>query len=262
MDYFEKIDKNPYEDLFWNVPEEQKRGAVAVIGGNEQSFRAPVTTSEFLINKFPLKTVQTILPDSLKSKLPPLDNLVFLSSTDTGSFADGDELTKAIDGADFSLIIGDISKNSITKEAVDIAVQHSEKPVLITRDAVDVVAEGKLEKLLMRTEPVTVFGSILQWQKIFKAVYYPKILQPSQSLVQVAEAFHKFTLSYPVQVIAVHEGQIVIAKNGNVKVVAVGSTGYTMLTIWNGELAGKIMAMNLYNPDKFIEATVAALFFS
>ncbi len=259
MDYFEKIDKNPYEDLFWNVPEEQKRGGAIVIGGNEQSFRTPVSVSEFLMNNFPLKTVQAVLPDSLKNKLPPLDNFVFLRSTDTGSFADGDELTKAIDNTDFSVLVGDMSKNSITKEALLSAVCLSEKPIIATRDAVDLIAEGKLEKILMR-EDLIIFGSILQWQKIFKGVYYPKILQPSQSLVQVAEAFHKFTLSYPTQVIAIHEGQIVIAKNGNVKVVAIGNTGYTMLTIYNGELAAKIAAMNYYNPNKFIEASIAALF--
>ena len=108
---------------------------------------------------------------------------------------------------------------------------------------------------------LTIFGSIVQWQKLFKSVYYPKILMASQSLIQVAEAFHKFTLSYPVQTLALHDGQILISKNGKVVVVPLEKTGYLPLTVWTGELAAKVIALNLFNPDKFVEATVAALFF-
>ena len=33
MEYFKKLEKNPYEDLFWNVPEMAK-GTANVVGGN------------------------------------------------------------------------------------------------------------------------------------------------------------------------------------------------------------------------------------
>lgn len=259
MEFFEKIDKNPYEDLYWNVPEGQKRGKVAVIGGNTQSFRTPVKVAEYLAEKFPLAEVLTVLPKSLKTKLPPLSNFVFLSDVEGGSFADSTEVTGAIDGADFALIVGDLSKNSITAKAVSSACQNSAKPLVLTRDAVDLIAGEKLEQILMRPD-LTIMGSVVQWQKIFKTVYYPKILQPSQSLMQVAEAFHKFTLSYPVQMISLHEGQILVATNGKVVAVPLTKTDLTPLTVWNGELAAKIMALNLYNPGNFEKATVASLF--
>lgn len=259
MEYLEKITKNPYKDLYWNIPSDQKKNVAAVIGGNGQSFKTPMKTAEFVANNFPLKEVKVVLPDVLKPKLPPLDNLVFLKTTDTGSFSEAEEIKAAIENVDYSLIIGDLSKNAITAKIFEKALVESKKPVLLTRDAIDLVADGNMEKLLMR-ENLTIYGSIAQWQKIFKTVLYPKILQPSQSLVQVAEAFHKFTLSYPVQMIAFHDGQMLIAKNGKVAVVALVQTEYSPLTIWSGELASKIMGLNIYNPDKFIEATVAALF--
>ena len=78
--------------------------------------------------------------------------------------------------------------------------------------------------------------------------------------MQVAEALHKFTLSYPVSLITLHNEQVLVAKNGQVNVVPLEKTGYAPLTIWNGELASKIVAMNLFNPDNFLDATVAALF--
>lgn len=259
MDFLEKITKNPYTDLYWNIPEEQKKGVCSVIGGNGQSFKTPMKTAEFVANEFPLKEVKVALPDVLKSKLPPLDNLVFLKTTDTGSFADSDEIKTVIENVDFSLVVGDLSKNAITAKIFQDALKSSKKPVLLTRDTIDLMVEGEMEKILMREE-LTIFGSVAQWQKVFKSVYYPKILLASESLVQVAEAFHKFTLSYPVQAILFHDGQILICKNGKVAVVPLIQTKYSPLTIWGGELAAKIMALNIYNPDKFIEATVAALF--
>ena len=259
MEYLEKITKNPYKDLYWNIPSDQKKNVAAVIGGNGQSFKTPMKTAEFVANNFPLKEVKVVLPDVLKPKLPPLDNLVFLKTTDTGSFSEAEEIKAAIENVDYSLIIGDLSKNAITAKIFSEALTKSKKPVLLTRDAIDLMIDGNIEKLLMR-ENLTIYGSIAQWQKIFKTVLYPKILQPSQSLVQVAEAFHKFTLSYPVQMIAFHDGQMLIAKNGKVAVVALIQTEYSPLTIWSGELASKIMGLNIYNPDKFIEATVAAMF--
>ena len=259
MEYLEKITKNPYKDLFWNIPSEQKKGVASVIGGNGQNFKTPMKTAEFLTGAFPLKEVKVVLPDVLKPKLPPLDNLVFLKTTDTGSFSEADEIKAAIENVDSSLIIGDLSKNAITAKIFGKAICGSKKPLLLTRDAIDLVADEGMDKILMR-ENLIIYGSIAQWQKIFKSVLYPKILQPSQSLLQVAESFHKFTLSYPVQVVTFHDGQMLIAKNGKVAVVALIQTEYSPLTIWSGELACKILALNLYNPDKFIEATVAALF--
>ena len=259
MEYLTKIDKNPYKDLFWNIPSDQKKNIAAVIGGNGQSFKTPMKTAEFVALEFPLKETKVVLPDVLKTKLPPLDNLVFLKTTDTGSFSEVDEIKVAIEKVDYSLVVGDLSRNAITAKIFSDALINSKKPVLLTRDAIDLVVDGNMEKLLMR-ENLTIFGSILQWQKIFKSVLYPKILQPSQSLVQVAEAFHKFTLSYPVQMVAFHDGQMLIAKNGKVVVVPLVQTKYSPLTIWSGELASEIMGLNIYNPDKFIEATVAAMY--
>ncbi len=258
MDFLHKIEQNPYQDLYWNVPE-QKQGIVNVIGGNSQGFRTPIKIAELLATNYPIKDIRLILPNILQPTLPPLDGLVFLSSTDSGSFADAKEMVSAINTADFSLMIGDLSKNTITAKAVGSACQDSEKPLIITRDSVDVLTTEATECTIMN-ENLIIFGSMAQLQKLFRAVYYPKVLLLSQPLTQVAEALHKFTLSYPVALITLHNGQILVAKNGGVEVVALEKTGCSPLTLWGGELAAKIMALNLYNPNNFLAATVAALF--
>lgn len=257
MDYFEKLEKNPYEDVKWNVPE-RKQGAVNVVGGNLQNFRTEIKIAEFLSEKYPVEKVNLVLPESLKNKLPPLDNFVFVLATENGSLAESQELLDAFGAADFNLVLGDLSRNNVTGKAVASVCRKSEKMTLITRDAVDLVAENGADRLLMN-ENLIFLASMPQLIKLLKAVYYPKMLLLSQSLVQVAEVLHKFTLSFPVQIITLHSGQVLVAKNGEVKAVALEMTEYSPITIWSGELAAKIVALNLYNPNSFIPASISAI---
>lgn len=257
MDYFEKIEQKPKEDLSWNIPE-RKQGSVNVIGGNAQSFKTEIKISEFLAEKYPIERIKTVLPDTLKTKLPNLENFSFLPATETGSFKESQALIDIFNEADFNLLIGDLSKNKITAKALASAIKNTEKMTLITRDAVDLVAEVMSEKLLMN-ENLIFFASVAQLIKILRAVYYPKMLLMSQSLIQVADVLHKFTLSYPVAIITLHNEQILIAKNGNVRAISLEKSGFSPMMIWNGQLAGKVTALNLYNPNNFLAATVGAV---
>ena len=166
-----------------------------------------------------------------------------------------------MNSADFNLIIGDLSKNAVTGKAVVSACEVAEKPITISRDAVGLIAENGPEKILMN-ENITIFGSLAQMQKLLRAVYYPKMLLLSQSLVQVVEVLHKFTLSYPVGIVTLHNGQILVAKDGVVKAVPMEKSGYSPIMLWNGELAAEIVALNLYNPNSFVAATVAAVYYN
>ena len=257
MDYLHKTDKPEHKELLWNIPE-QKQNTVNIIGGNSQNFRTPMKIAEFLSNTYPVKNANLVLPDALKTKLPPLPNFIFLTSTDTGSFADAKEIAQTINTADYNIMIGDMSKNSITATAVASALKDTEKPIIITRDAIDLIAPNLTESTLMN-ENLILLASMPQLIKVFRAVYYPKMLLLSQPLIQVAEALHKFTLSYPAQIITLHNGQILIAKNGNVTVIPLEKTNYTPLNFWFGELAVKIAALNLYNPNNFNDATATAI---
>lgn len=258
MDYFEKLEKNPYEDLKWNVPE-RKQGVVNVIGGNTQNFRTEVKVAEYLGAEYPVETVNVVMPEALKSKLPDLPNFVFLPATESGAFKESQGMMDVFDKADLNLVLGDLSRNSVTGRAVASAVKSSAKMTLITRDGVDLIAENMNEAMLMN-ENLVFLASVPQLMKLLRAVYYPKMLLQSQSLVQVAEVLHKFTLSYPVRVATLHNEQILVAEGGVVKAVALESSGYSPITLWGGELAAKIVALNLYNPGDFIGATCCGIF--
>lgn len=258
MDYFARVEKGSYENLTWNIPE-QKQGIVNIIGGSSQNFRTEVRTAEFMATDYPIKEVRLVLPSALKNSLPDLPNLVFLPSTDSGSFNESQELNDVFNSADFNLLLGDLSKNSVTGTAVAGACRRSEKMILLTRDTVDIVANNGPERTLMN-ENLIFFTSMAQLQKLLRAVYYPKMLLLAQSLVQVSEVLHKFTLSYPVKLVTLHDGQILLAENGIIRVVSVKESSYSPVTIWSGELAAKMTVLNLFNPNNFIQASITAIF--
>lgn len=258
MDYFTRVEKGNYEDLTWNISE-QRQGIVNIIGGNSQNFRTEVRTAEFMAANYPIKEVRLVLPNALKNNLPDLPNLVFLPSTDSGSFNESQELDDIFNSADFNLLLGDLSKNSVTGTAVAGACRRSEKMTLLTRDTVDIVADNDPERTLLN-ENLIFFTSMAQLQKLLRAVYYPKMLLLTQSLVQVSEVLHKFTLSYPVKLVTLHDGQILLAENGTIRVVSIEESGYSPVTIWSGELAAKITVLNLFNPNNFLPASATAVF--
>ena len=81
-DYWQKLNKPPKSsDLTWNIPE-QKFGNVAVIGGNSQNFSSVIRSAEYIAKNYPIKNLSVVLPESLRSKIPPLPGTVFCTATD------------------------------------------------------------------------------------------------------------------------------------------------------------------------------------
>ena len=256
-DYFVKTEQLS-TDLSWNLPE-LKQGMINVVGGNAQRFNTEIKISEFILENYPIKKVHTILPDSLKEKLPPLPNLVFLKSTDTVAFAYTNDLANTLDSADYNLLIGDFSKNSITITAVATAISEASRPLILTRDTLDLIADTTPDQILM-CDNVIYFASLPQLQKLLRSVYYPKMLLLSQPLLQIADVLHKFTLSYPAKIITLASDQILLAENGLVRAIPLAKSGLSPLTFWGGELAAKIAVMNLFSPGHFLDATMTAIF--
>ena len=117
--------------------------------------------------------------------------------------------------SDFGLILGDLSKNSETALGISELIANSgSTPILLVRDSIDLVANESLN--IIMKENLFIFASLAQLQKIFRALYYPKMLLLSQPLLPVIETLHKFTLSYPVSILTFHEGHFIAAQNGKV----------------------------------------------
>jgi hypothetical protein len=257
LDYFKKItDKKSFSDIEWNIPE-QKTGTLTLVGGNRDNFSFLIRSAENLENT-KIKTLKILLPDALQNKLPPLPNLSFLPSTSSGSIAKSKILDDYFNSSDFVAILGDLSKNSETAIAIANAIKNTKTAVLLTRDAIDLTLP-EMPNLIER-ENLFFVGSAAQIQKLFRAVYYPKVLLLSMPLIPVVEALHKFTLSYPATILTFHQEQILIAKDGKIFSIPLEKTDYTPISLVNSDLATKIAANNLLLKNTPLEATALSVF--
>ncbi len=261
-DYWQKQDQPLFENLTWNIPE-QKQGIIALIGGSSQNFRTIERIASYLANQFPLKSVEIILPDSLERKLPPLENIHFMPSTTSGSFAKSARFTNfhnqsALENTDAAILLGDFSKNSETTTALTELIKNTTTSLYLTRDTVDLVAPDATDWI--EQENINLIASLVQLQKLFRAVYFPKMLLLSQPILPVIEALHKFTLSYPCCITTFHAGQIITAYDGQVITTPIKNTSYSPISLWNGQLAANIATLNLYNPGKILESSAAGIY--
>lgn len=243
------------EDILWNIPE-QKTGNLALVGGNSQNFASVIKCADYLAS-LPLKTVQTVLPDSLKGKIPPVPDVIFTTATLSGSFDKSPALNAAMEAADLTLLIGDLSKNSATTIAISEAIKNTEKPVVLARDSLDCIAEEA--GAIMDRENFTIIATTSQLQKLLRALYYPKMLLLSSPMQAIKEVLHKFTLTYPCTIMTFHEGQIITAKNGEIETVALSKSDYSLLTLWGYELPAKIAALELWNPQQELACIQTAI---
>lgn len=257
LDYLIKTSNVLDKDIFWNIPE-QKTGTIQVIGGNSNNFSYEVKQTE-LLSGLALKEVRLLLPDALRSKIPPVPGINFAPSTESGSFDKSSELDFAVSDSDLVYLSGDFSKNSATSIALVNAIKKSTKPLVFTRDSIDLISESA-EEFIERGDMIFI-ATTAQLQKLLKNLLYPKMILLSQPLIPVVETLHKFTLSYPVTILTYHAENIIIASGGRVVATPIEDTDYSPLSLFMGDLGAKISGLNLWSPSKSrLEATQATLF--
>lgn len=281
LSYWQKQSKPLFPDLAWNIPE-QKTGHIAIVGGNSQSFATVIRIAEFTSQNFPFASVSALLPDALRGKLPPLTNIDLFPSTNSGSFAKSYQLQAAIQSVGATLVIGDLSRNAATAVALADAIMprsdspsssqptlgsqtalksqappDSFAPLVLARDSVDLLA-SEASRLLLRPN-IFFIASMAQLQKLFRAIYYPRMILLSQPLLPILETLHKFTLSYPATILTFHQENLIVAHAGKITTTHLADTDYSPISLWSGQLAARVMAFNYFTPNHPLEATTAAI---
>ncbi len=257
FDYWLKqTDKPLFPDIDWARPEQKaKAGKLAIMGGHAHSFAA-TAESYLTASKTGAGAVKVILPDSLKKLIPrEVGDAVFVASNPSGGFSKiaEPELTAAANWADGLLLIGDAGRNSETAMLYESLLKNTVKPVTITRDAVDLL-KNTTEVVLGRNNTLLVV-SIAQLQKIFQAVYYPKMITLGMQLSLLVETLHKFTMTYPVAIMVLHNANIVVAKSGQITT----TPWQQAMAVWRGATATTASVYWLWNPAKCLEAATTSL---
>jgi NAD(P)H-hydrate repair Nnr-like enzyme with NAD(P)H-hydrate dehydratase domain len=245
-----------YPDLEWSKPEQRSRaGRLGIIGGNKLGF-AGVAESYSTALQTGVGEVRVLLPDVLRKTIPTtITDTVFGASNPSGSLAReaSGELHALGQWANSILMIGDAGRNSETAILYEEFLLNYTGPLTITRDAIDLVKNNAT--MLVERPSTLLVASFAQVQKLFQAVYYPKILTFSMQLTQLVEALHKFTITYPVTIAVLHKDYLIVAHAGTITT----TEWQNPMAIWRGSVATQAACYWLWNPEKPLEAVTASL---
>jgi len=192
----------------------------------------------------------------LRKTIPAtITDTVFGASNPSGSLAREatSELHALGQWANGILMIGDAGRNSETAILYEDFLLDYTGPLTITRDAIDLVKNNA--SVLVERPHTLLVASFAQVQKLFQAVYYPKILTFSMQLTQLVEALHKFTITYPVAIAVLHKDYLIVAHAGNITT----TQWQNPMAIWRGSVATQAACYWLWNPEKPLEAVTASL---
>lgn len=245
-----------FPDIQWSKPEQKARaGKLLIIGGHAQGFVA-IAESYNTALKAGVGEVRVLLPDSLKKNLPPnLIEATFLTSNKSGGFSKDawPEFAAGAQWADGILLPGDAGRNSETAILYEKLIDETKTPLTVTRDAIDLL-KNNYAKLVERPN-TTLVMSFAQAQKLFSSVYYPKIITFSMPLAAFVDVMHKFTLTYPVTLVVLHNENLVVAHGGKVS-----TTPWTnAMAIWRGNTAANAASYWLWSPKLPFEAATTSL---
>ncbi|NLA42608.1 hypothetical protein GX865_00390 [Candidatus Saccharibacteria bacterium] len=250
-------DKLLFADIEWNKPEQKSfAGKLGIIGGNKLSF-AGVAESYSTALSTGAGEVKVLLPEALKRSIPPaITEAQFAPNNVSGSLSrkalpDMKALGQWSDGV---LLIGDAGRSSETAILYDDFIRDYEKWITLTRDSIDLMQASHPE-LLERGRTLFV-ASFAQTQKLFRSVYYPKVLTFNMQLAQFVDAIHKFTVTYPVAIATLHKDNLVISFGGEVVSMEWGNP----LAIWRGITATQMASYLLWNEAKPLEAIATSVF--
>lgn len=245
-----------FPDIEWGKPEQRNaRGRLGIIGGNKLGF-AGVAEAYSVALTTGAGEVRVLLPDVLRSSIPAaMTDVVFGASNPSGSLARAaDDEMRALGGwASCILLVGDAGRNSETAITYETFIHTYTGPLVITRDAFDLIRSNS-QSLVGRPSTILIL-SFAQLQKLFREVYYPKMLTFSMQLLQLVEAVHAFTITYPVTIVVLHKDTLVVAHGGIVTTTAWDSP----MAIWRGTTAARAACYVMWTPSQLLEAVTASL---
>ena len=245
-----------FPDIEWSKPEQRSQaGKLGIIGGNKLGF-AGVAEAYSVATSAGVGQVRVLLPDVLKKTIPrAITDTMFAPTNISGSLTKDADAEMATLGAwaDGILLIGDAGRSSETAILYEKFLQDYTGQLVITRDAVDLVKNSS-QTLVDRPKTLLIV-SFAQLQKLFQAVYYPKVLTFSMQLTNLVEALHKFTISYPVSIAVLHRETFIVAHDGKV----VTTPWDNPMMMWRGVTAAKAATYWIWSPSKPLEATSTAI---
>ncbi len=250
------IDKPLFPDVEWNKPERRDQaGRLGIIGGNKLGFIAAAESYQTALDTG-VGQVKVVVPDVLRRTIPAsMTDVLFGQSNPSGGLAKG-AITELRTLANWSaplLLAGDPGRKSEPAALYESFILDTDKPLVLTRDSIDLVRSNP--SLIVDRKDTLIVASFAQTQKLFQAIYYPKILTFNMQLAQLVEALHKFTITYHCTIVTYHQEHLIIAQDGEVVTQEWADT----MSIWRGRTATRAASYWIWHSNKALQAVAASL---
>ncbi len=213
----QSLDQPLYPDLLWSRPERRSAsGKLLIIGGNSSGLSAPAEAFQES-QKAGIGEVRVVLPDALKRIVGKTFSAgQFAPSTPSGSFnrqalAEFLTLSRWSDG---TLIAGDLGRNSETAILLEQFIIKYSGQLTATDDTVDYLIN--LPTVTLNRPATTLIINLAQLQKLAIKAAFTTAFTSGMDLLRLIEALHQLTVTYPLNIVVKHLGQIVVASNGEI----------------------------------------------
>ena len=249
-DFWQKQGLRPlFGEVDMERPEQRRfAGKLLIVGGNKGAFFA-VANAMNEAHKMGVGEVRVLMPSLLKNQVPSTPEVYFAEAEKSGAFGKNalNDLLIQAEWAEAIVLIGDMGKNAETTMVFADFMKQCDKPLFITRDAVDAVTPDVMNWAVAREAETSLLLTMPQLQKLLRTLYYPKVVTLSMPTNQLIETLHKFTLSYELSIVTFHNNQIIVAQHGEVVTEDIKDTTWTQITLWGGTLAIQEAILRLWN---------------
>ncbi len=243
-----------FADSQWSKPERKSHaGKLLIIGGSTHEF-ARTQTAFTVANELGIGECKVVLPVSLKPMLGTLNDIEYLPTLASGSFALESEeaLREFMIWSDTVLFPGEIGRNSETTQLLEHCISSTTMRVIITRDAFDVLLPES--KQLVRRPYTTLVLSFSQLQNLLKIIEWPEGVKSTMTVSELIRILHELTTSFEADILMYFETNLIVATDGEIVTTRIDKEPEA----WRLDLATRASLWQTWLPDKSFDALATA----
>ena len=240
-----------FPDLLWSRPEsKQNRGKLLIIGGNAHGFAVPANAYNEALDAG-IGTARVLLPNVLQKTVGSiLEVAEYAPSTPSGSFNQKslEQMLNLSEWADGVLIAGELGRNAETSAVLEKFLSRSNKPVTITRDAINNFNSNPMA--ILSRKDTTLVLSLAQLQRLASEAGHEQALTFDTDLLRLVDWLHNFTKQFDCHIVIKHLNIIFVASGGQVSTTKLEAD----LKIWRVKTAAHAAVWWMQNQNKPFEA--------
>lgn len=248
-----------FPEIEWEAPQNIKqRGELLIVGGSLQGFASVANSFEYS-KRAGIGRARVLMPEATKSSVAGfIDNIDFLPSTPSGSFAKTGltSLKSFAQEAWGVLLAGEFGRNSETAALIEGFLMSTSGKIVLSKDAVDYAITAYPRPVLQRENTLLVL-SLSQLQKLLKNAGAADNVRFEMSLQQTSAFLESLSVNVNAAIVTAHHKHLFVVVNGSVTVTPYATDEESL---WQTRTAAYTATYWLQHETKPLEAITTAVY--